>query len=59
MGLYDTDVPKEGLNPITGEATAVLRCRLTVERDLPYRQAYADLIEALLTEAAYKPPIVQ
>jgi hypothetical protein len=44
IGLYWEDYEKEGFNPRSGKTTKAIRRRLTVDMDLPMKEAYEALI---------------
>lgn len=48
IGLYWTDIPKEGYNPVTGQAVTTARRGLKVDLELPIGAAYGDMIEDFL-----------
>ncbi len=50
VGVYATDVVKEGLDPRTGTPTRTTRRRLHVDLDLPYGDAYGPFIDARLAD---------
>lgn len=49
-GLYWETYDKEGYNPITEETVIVQRRRITVNYDLPMKDAYDDFINAFITD---------
>jgi tRNA(His) 5'-end guanylyltransferase len=51
VGVYATDVVKEGLDPRTGTPTRTTRRRLHVDLDLPYGDALRPFIDARLRTA--------
>ena len=52
IGMYYTDVPKEGFNPVTGQATKCLRRVLHLEEELPTGAAYSKLLSQILSKNA-------
>ena len=50
-GVYWKEFEKEGFNPKTGKAVKSLRRRLHIELELPMKEAYANFIEKLVSEA--------
>lgn len=54
IGVYWTEVIKEGVNPSTGERTLVKRRKLTTDFDLPMRTEYDSFIENLINKMEQK-----
>lgn len=50
VGLYYTEQPVEGLNPITGQVVHTTRRRITIDEQLPLGPDYAQLIAKILIE---------
>lgn len=48
IGIYYTDVEKEGYNPITGKTTSCLRHTLHLEEELPIGDGYSSLLLQIL-----------
>ena len=48
IGVYWKTYEKQGFNPITGQTETATRRSLTVDSELPLREAYADFIASLL-----------
>lgn len=48
IGLYWQEYEKEGYNPISKQAIVVKRRRIEIERELPMKEAYAELISGIL-----------
>ncbi len=54
IGMYYTDVEKEGFNPVTGKATTCLRHTLHLEEKLPIGDAYSSLLLQILRNSSTK-----
>lgn len=50
VGMYYTDVQKEGFNPVTGQSVPCLRRTLILEKELPFGTAYTGFLSQLLSE---------
>jgi tRNA(His) guanylyltransferase len=50
VGMYYTEVQKEGFNPVTGQTVSCLRRELNLEEDLPVGTAYTTFLSRLLSE---------
>lgn len=48
IGLFFRDYEKEANNPLTGAKVAALRRGLFVDRDLPIREGYSDLLRGII-----------
>jgi tRNA(His) guanylyltransferase len=52
FGLYWAETEKEGLNPLTQQATRTTRRAIRADKELPRGAAYADLVTQLLASAS-------
>ena len=50
VGMYYTDVQKEGFNPVTEQSVTCLRHTLILEEELPFGTAYTGFLSQLLSE---------
>ncbi len=50
IGVYWEDYTKDGFNPVSGEAETASRRKLKVDFELPIREEYSVMIEALFKE---------
>lgn len=50
-GLYWERIPKQGRNPMTGEAVTAIRRRVAVDREIPKGDTYGQFIRALLASS--------
>ena len=50
VGMYYTDVQKEGFNPVTGQSVPCLRRTLILEEEIPFGAAYTAFLSQLLSE---------
>ena len=53
VGLYWKDYEKPGENPITGETVTAIRRRISVDFDLPMKDAYSEFIAEIITREHY------
>ena len=49
IGIYYRDIEKEGINPLTGQATQTKRRELYVDRKLPVGEKYRQFVRSLLS----------
>lgn len=49
VGVFWKDVTIDAMNPVTGQAVAAERRRLTLDYELPMRDAYSDFIEQFVS----------
>lgn len=48
IGLYWQEYEKEGYNPISQQTVVVKRRRIEIDKELPMKEAYAELISGIL-----------
>lgn len=48
VGIYYTDIEKQGFNPVTGQSTRCLRRVLHLEEELPRGETYSSLLTQIL-----------
>jgi tRNA(His) 5'-end guanylyltransferase len=53
VGVWWETYQKEGYNPVTDETEFAERRRLRVERDLPYGEAYDELLHTIIKESTH------
>ncbi len=54
VGMYYTEIQKEGFNPVTGQTTQCIRRALRLEEELPTGAAYSTLLSQILSNNAPK-----
>ena len=52
VGVYWTEVQRDGFNPVTQEVTTTVRRRMHVDKTLPRGDGFADLIAGLIAQPA-------
>lgn len=50
IGMYWTEIEKEGFNPLTKETTTASRREIAVEYNLPLGTEYAEMVERIMSE---------